>query len=473
MKKGIFVNKSHKIIITLLVMLALVAMSIVAAFQISKLGEQRCWDTLYQSIDQVDAEITEHIHSDQELLESISTIIAAGDSLTSPDTQQIIDEFLPNTMISNIGLLLPDDQVMLPHERKQDASGILSFAEESALGKHVSDRSVSILDEERLVLRNFVPVVKNGETIAMLYGVIDLADLPEKLKANIYDGQAAVYLADGKTGDFILDTWHKSLGNIAELGGRKAKAGYSVEQLQDDFLHGKSGHCVFVSKSIGECLYFYYEPASINQWEIGISVPESVAFASVKKINRILLCYLLIEQVLLIAYFIYILLSTRRELLEKQRLAECDVLTGLLNRNCFEHKLEAYAHDPKKSLTCIYMDANGLHELNNTQGHAAGDAMLRTVAVTVQEYFGTRDSYRIGGDEFLSFAKDESLKRTQEKAAKIQEALTKQDYHVSIGICRQEMPVDIDIIVKEAEKQMYEAKQQYYREKGLEGKRKR
>lgn len=57
--------------------------------------------------------------------------------------------------------------------------------------------------------------------------------------------------------------------------------------------------------------------------------------------------------------------STIREQGEK------DVLTGLYNRNRYEADIPGLGRGFWKSLICIYMDADGLHELNNARGHGA------------------------------------------------------------------------------------------------------
>ena len=80
-------------------------------------------------------------------------------------------------------------------------------------------------------------------------------------------------------------------------------------------------------------------------------------------------------------------------------------LTGLNNRNCYEWMIQTYPNMCKSSLSCIYIDVNGLHELNNTQGHKAGDDMLSYIAQVTQKYFGMQNAYRIGGDEFCVLLK--------------------------------------------------------------------
>ena len=61
-------------------------------------------------------------------------------------------------------------------------------------------------------------------------------------------------------------------------------------------------------------------------------------------------------------------------------MSEIDMLTGVRNRNSYEQNLSIYPSLCKKNLSCIFADLNGLHELNNTKGHEAGDKMLQFVA---------------------------------------------------------------------------------------------
>ena len=82
-------------------------------------------------------------------------------------------------------------------------------------------------------------------------------------------------------------------------------------------------------------------------------------------------------------------------------IAETDLNVGLKNRNAHESQMHDYPMHCSSTLSCVYLDVNGLHELNNTRGHAAGDEMLKTVAAKVRDIFGEKYSYRVGGDEFV------------------------------------------------------------------------
>ena len=150
-------------------------------------------------------------------------------------------------------------------------------------------------------------------------------------------------------------------------------------------------------------------------------------------------------------------------------LSETDLLTGLCNRNSYEQKLKTYSSMCNQVLSCVYVDVNGLHEMNNTKGHAAGDKMLQFVGKTLQKEFGERNSFRIGGDEFVVLVTDEKEEVMQTKIDRVQVLVEKESYHVSIGYSIGNIPeTDISLLVSTAEKRMYEAKQLFYQQRGVD-----
>lgn len=143
-----------------------------------------------------------------------------------------------------------------------------------------------------------------------------------------------------------------------------------------------------------------------------------------------------------------------------------DMLTGLQNRNCYQKDIRSLAEEAHASLCCIYMDANGLHELNNYLGHAAGDKMLCAVGAALQKYFGKGSCYRIGGDEFVVFCRNLPEELIQEKLALFQQDMEKDRYHISTGYAWKDTSLHIDTLISEAEQRMYEDKRKYYERKG-------
>ena len=84
--------------------------------------------------------------------------------------------------------------------------------------------------------------------------------------------------------------------------------------------------------------------------------------------------------------------------------ANHDALTGLVNRNEFEHRLSqaiAGARQHGRTHALCYMDLDQFKVINDTSGHAAGDELLRQIALMLKDLLRERDTLaRLGGDEF-------------------------------------------------------------------------
>lgn len=144
-------------------------------------------------------------------------------------------------------------------------------------------------------------------------------------------------------------------------------------------------------------------------------------------------------------------------------LSENDTLTGLKNRNSYEKHLEKYPQSGAKVLVCAYADANGLREMNNANGHDAGDALLRAIAKEMRKSFGKKDTYRIGGDEFVAIIPNGRIDEVRTKLQRMQARLDTKGYSVSCGAASAETAhVNMRALVREAEKEMYAQKREYH-----------
>lgn len=145
---------------------------------------------------------------------------------------------------------------------------------------------------------------------------------------------------------------------------------------------------------------------------------------------------------------------------------DCDPLTGLLNRRRFERDLEWWGRNRPETLTCVYIDVVGLHEINNHLGHKAGDGMLCAVAGAMQRMFPLADTYRIGSDEFVVLWADHTGKQGAEAAARIKALLRESNYEISVGVHQIEPDENLEDGVDRAENAMRRDKEAYYRETG-------
>jgi diguanylate cyclase (GGDEF)-like protein len=91
---------------------------------------------------------------------------------------------------------------------------------------------------------------------------------------------------------------------------------------------------------------------------------------------------------------------------ELTRLSFTDPLTGCLNRRGFEEAVEGAVRDGRQ-FALVTLDLDDLKAINDSHGHAAGDAVLRTAVRTLQEAVRPTDSVgRLGGDEFAILLPD-------------------------------------------------------------------
>ena len=146
----------------------------------------------------------------------------------------------------------------------------------------------------------------------------------------------------------------------------------------------------------------------------------------------------------------------------------CDALTGLYNRGKYERDLNVLQTTGYECLTCVYIDAVGLHEINNHLGHKAGDLMLCCTADGIREYFPNALTYRIGGDEFVVLWSGHTKKEAAEKTSLLKESIRKSGYEISAGIGESTDSKTLQKTIDNAEDAMRYDKKMFYRNNGGE-----
>ncbi len=88
-----------------------------------------------------------------------------------------------------------------------------------------------------------------------------------------------------------------------------------------------------------------------------------------------------------------------------KKLAYKDGLTDLYNRTAFIKRAEELnSVENKEDLLCICVDINNLKQINDENGHQAGDMIIRKTSEYLKRYFwDCGEIYRVGGDEFNIF----------------------------------------------------------------------
>lgn len=152
-------------------------------------------------------------------------------------------------------------------------------------------------------------------------------------------------------------------------------------------------------------------------------------------------------------------------------LAATDGLTGAYNRRRFlELAGKQHALGREGSICIALFDLDRFKLINDTYGHLAGDAVIRTTIEVVRQHCRQHDLVgRYGGEEFVLCLPDTSLPQANETAERIREALARtavvQDgktisVTVSIGVAALREGESIEQWLSRADSAMYEAKHQ-------------
>lgn len=159
-------------------------------------------------------------------------------------------------------------------------------------------------------------------------------------------------------------------------------------------------------------------------------------------------------------------------------MAVTDELTGLANRRFVLDRAEQEfvrtkrLGPPEKRLNtvgCIMIDIDWFKKINDTHGHAAGDAVLRELAARLKPRIRKYDILgRFGGEEFVVLTPHTSLEQTETVAERIWEAIRQEpftydghtlDVTASLGVsCTNEDDENMEQTIKRADENLYAAK---------------
>lgn len=336
-------------------------------------------------------------------------------------------------------------------------------------------------NEENEYVVCYTAPIKEGDTVLGVLSVEKDGYLFCRLIESIrFVDSGECYIINGQGTDIAVSDpahidWVNSQYNAQEIYNQQPdEETKSILELEQKGLAGESGTGTYYWR--GGLCYLFYKPVSSVGWVLlaGIREEELAAMTKTAMLDAVMqspvlgICILVV--VFLTALIVFWIVSSMRETAEiNQKLntiANRDALTGLFNRNSYHNALDRYAANPEDLYACIYVDANGLHELNNFLGHQAGDEMLCAVADELRKAFVHDPVYRIGGDEFVVLCSKPAHSDPEQQCKKARDILKKLNYEISIGVCYQENGISAFSMVNKAEARMQEDKKRYYQNQG-------
>ena len=171
--------------------------------------------------------------------------------------------------------------------------------------------------------------------------------------------------------------------------------------------------------------------------------------------------YLLLSMSIFLSYAI----RHRNNVDMLHRLSYHDLLTNALNRNAFMDVLSQFRPGQYASAGIIYIDINGMKEINDFYGHHQGDKILITTVAKVFNLFKPDELFRIGGDEFVIITYDLTETDFYEKFNLLRNIFcekTDLPFSIATGSCWVKSPSDLNSLLQQADSAMYTDKKKFY-----------
>jgi diguanylate cyclase (GGDEF)-like protein len=151
-------------------------------------------------------------------------------------------------------------------------------------------------------------------------------------------------------------------------------------------------------------------------------------------------------------------------------LGKHDALTRLRNRSYFDDELNRLERKNVQPVALLLLDLNGLKQVNDEQGHRAGDALLRRVGeVLGQAVEAPSTAARVGGDEFAVLIPGGDQAAAEALIAQLQGLVDiNNQFHAgtplafSVGVAISRPGERLEAALHRADKQMYQQKKAYY-----------
>jgi diguanylate cyclase (GGDEF)-like protein/PAS domain S-box-containing protein len=291
----------------------------------------------------------------------------------------------------------PDDRAMVSRKAEEISKGQTTLFYEY--------RIVTNAGNIRWIVETVAPIVFEGE-LAILGSSMDITDrkeMEEKLRASEVRYRTIIE----NTGTAMLIVENNMIISLVNSGFEEM-VGYMADKVE-----GKKRWPEFVSKKDIKRMIRYRTERKTKPDK----TPENYEGKLIGRSGRILDVLFSVSVIPETDQSVISLIDiSERKRMEQNLLyvSTHDALTDLYNRAFFENEVGRLEQNEAFPVSVMMMDVDDLKAVNDTKGHKAGDAVLRSAAYVLRTAFRKKDIVaRIGGDEFAVI-----LPRTDTVAAK-------------------------------------------------------
>lgn len=271
---------------------------------------------------------------------------------------------------------------------------------------------------------------------------------------------------------YNLSVMLADVNGIIQVAGDDSLNGTVVKPYFKDYIDNFETDGDYEYEKVGTGGYIIVKYIPEYNWYLCIESPERIS-----EMTQTILFNLLAALVAMIIMVVIVSIAMKYqegETLLFKADSETDLMTGLFNRRAFDNMLEELRSENRvRDITLVVLDINGLKQVNDEKGHAAGDELIIKTAECIKEMYENHGhSFRIGGDEFVLVLLEpiddivELVKQIKKRIGMCK--LEQSDgISVSVGVARGEdhQDLNVDQLFVLADKAMYSDKEEYYKDK--------
>ena len=173
------------------------------------------------------------------------------------------------------------------------------------------------------------------------------------------------------------------------------------------------------------------------------------------------------ETLELTSFFISAHIANHQLFKRMEIMSSIDILTGVFNRNALNNRIDSICTQKAgtpENVGIVFADLNGLKRMNDSEGHFAGDMLLKNAALVLQREFEGCEIYRAGGDEYMIIAADMPEEEFNAHVEQLRaDTADPEGVCFAVGKCY-EKASEIKKAMRMADERMYADKEAFYKE---------
>ena len=194
-------------VVTILgVALILASCFLLATLRVNQIATKSCYRTLNETTMQIASDVQREVACDREELNVMASVLATHQEITGIEAEQHLRTFREKSIFTAVGILLPEEPLRFIGDTASNPELSLSFQTESAKVPYISGVCHMGTQANQNYIYEAVPIVSENTICGILYGFVDLETFSRSFTISAMSGQCDLYIIDGDTGDFIVDT---------------------------------------------------------------------------------------------------------------------------------------------------------------------------------------------------------------------------------------------------------------------------